>query len=93
MVLHYSSFINGIEQKGEGEIKVVDPSNGKVFATVSKVTVNQIEEVIERAYRAFEDWSQRLASERSRILFRAADKVREEAKDIGRLLAQEQGKA
>ncbi|HXL01808.1 MAG TPA: NAD-dependent succinate-semialdehyde dehydrogenase [Candidatus Atribacteria bacterium] len=93
MVLHYSSFINGIEQEGEGEIKVTDPSNGKVFATVSKVTANQIEEAIEGAYQAFQSWSQKLASERAHILFRAADKVREIAKDIGRLLAQEQGKA
>ncbi|MDI3543439.1 MAG: succinate-semialdehyde dehydrogenase / glutarate-semialdehyde dehydrogenase, partial [Candidatus Atribacteria bacterium] len=93
MVLHYSSFINGIEQRGEGEIKVVDPSNGKVFATVSKVTANQIEGAIEGAYQAFHSWSQKLAPERAHALFQAADKVREKAKDIGRLLAQEQGKA
>ncbi|MDK2897125.1 MAG: succinate-semialdehyde dehydrogenase / glutarate-semialdehyde dehydrogenase [Candidatus Atribacteria bacterium] len=92
-MLHYSSFINGRWQTGEGEIKVVDPSNGEIFATVSKVTVNQIKEAIEGAHQAFQDWSQRLASERARLLFQAAGKARERAENIGHLLAQEQGKA
>ncbi len=89
---HFNSFINGRWVEGEGHIEVTNPSNGEVFATVSKATLNQVKDAIDGTHKAFKSWSRRLALERSRLLFKAAQKVREQAGEIGDLLAREQGK-
>ncbi|MEN3203390.1 MAG: NAD-dependent succinate-semialdehyde dehydrogenase, partial [Atribacterota bacterium] len=92
-MLLYHSFINGQWEEGEGYIEVVDPSNGEIFAKVSKVTLDQLRRAIDGAHKAFQSWSKRLPIERTRLLLKAADCVRSRAKDIATLLAREQGKA
>jgi len=92
-VQHYQLFMNGKWEEGEGHFHVTNPSNGEVIATVAKVTLPQMKAAIEGAHAAFKVWSKKLAVERSRLLFRAAEKVRERAAEMGMLLAKEQGKA
>ncbi|MEN3186541.1 MAG: NAD-dependent succinate-semialdehyde dehydrogenase [Atribacterota bacterium] len=92
-MIHYQSFINGEWMEGEGVIEVVDPSLGEVFATVSKVTRAQLQKAIDGAHQAFISWSRKPAIERSRLLLKSAALVRENHKEIAKLLAQEQGKA
>ncbi|MGQ9622584.1 MAG: NAD-dependent succinate-semialdehyde dehydrogenase [Candidatus Caldatribacteriaceae bacterium] len=92
-MLSYHSFINGKWEEGVGVIEVVDPSNGEVFATVSKVTLEQLRQAIEGAHKAFRSWSKKLPIERTRLLLKAAENVRSRVKDIALLLAREQGKA
>jgi len=92
-VQYYHSFINGKWEEGEGSFEVTNPSNGEVIAAVSKVTLNQMKNTIDGAHVAFKIWSKKLAVERSRLLFKAAEKTREKAAEIGTILAKEQGKA
>jgi acyl-CoA reductase-like NAD-dependent aldehyde dehydrogenase len=93
-MLEYHSLISGEWVKGsEGVINVVDPSCGKVFATVSKLGRGQVAEAIEKAHQGFKEWSRTPALERSRTLLKCAVKVRERSEEIGKLLAQEQGKS
>lgn len=73
---YYHSFINGKWEEGEGSFEVTNPSNGEVIAAVSKVTLNQMKNTIDGAHVAFKIWSKKLAVERSRLLFKAAEKTR-----------------
>ncbi|NLJ37218.1 MAG: NAD-dependent succinate-semialdehyde dehydrogenase [Candidatus Atribacteria bacterium] len=90
---YYHSFINGKWEEGEGFFEVINPSNGEVIAAVTKVKLYQMKDAINSAHAAFKIWSKKLAIERSRLLFKAAEKVRERAAEMGKLLAKEQGKA
>ncbi len=92
-MLSYHSFINGKWEEGIGVVEVVDPSNGEVFATVSKVTLEQLRRAIGGAHTAFQSWSKKFPVERTRLLLKAAENVRSRSKDIATLLAREQGKA
>ncbi|HSV31109.1 MAG TPA: NAD-dependent succinate-semialdehyde dehydrogenase [Atribacteraceae bacterium] len=92
-MLHCKSLINGVWEDGDGVIEVQNPSNGEIFATVTKATESQVKQAIEGAHRAFKRWSKMLAMDRCRLLFKAADSVRRQSGEIGDLLAREQGKA
>ncbi|HOT05863.1 MAG TPA: aldehyde dehydrogenase family protein, partial [Atribacter sp.] len=86
---YYHSFINGKWEEGEGFFEVINPSNGEVIAAVTKVKLYQMKDAINSAHAAFKIWSKKLAIERSRLLFKAAEKVRERAAEMGKLLAKE----
>jgi betaine-aldehyde dehydrogenase len=73
---------------------VIEPGSGKPFAEVTEAGIQDVEQAVQTAHRAFaEGWWPRLsATERGRILLRASTLVRERLEDIAVVEARNAGK-
>jgi succinate-semialdehyde dehydrogenase/glutarate-semialdehyde dehydrogenase len=71
---------------------VVNPATGGVIGQVPHASAADLDRALAAAQRGFATWSRTAIEERSRILHRAADLVRERSADIGRIMTLEQGK-
>jgi len=76
---------------GEG-FAVNDPATGAIIATVPDLGAAETRAAIDAAKRALGGWRSRSAIERSQLLRRWADLIRENAEDIGAIESSEQGK-
>ncbi|MCM2504541.1 NAD-dependent succinate-semialdehyde dehydrogenase [Aureimonas altamirensis] len=94
MYPHTQLLIAGEWVNGEGgdSIDVVNPATGEVVGTVAKASTSDLDRALETADSAFRAWRKVPAVERSRLLRRAAEIVRERAGDIARIVTTEQGK-
>jgi acyl-CoA reductase-like NAD-dependent aldehyde dehydrogenase len=73
-------------------IDIVNPATGETIDHVPRGSPEDAGAAVEAAESAFPSWSEKTARERGMILFLAAAKIREQHKDLARLLTQEQGK-
>ena len=73
-------------------IEVKNPATGELIDRVPAGSAGDVAEAVEAAGAAFENWKKKGMRERGMILFHAAEKVREQHKDLARLLTMEQGK-
>ncbi len=73
-------------------IPVINPATGIVIDQVPDGTPSEVDEAVVAAAAAFDAWSGRTVRDRGMILFRAAARVREQARDLAGLLTAEQGK-
>jgi succinate-semialdehyde dehydrogenase/glutarate-semialdehyde dehydrogenase len=71
---------------------IVNPATGGVIGQVPHASPADLDRALAAAQRGFAVWSRTPIEERSRILHRAADLVRERSADIGRIMTLEQGK-
>src|SRR3989440_1356026 len=73
---------------------VIEPGTGKSFAEVAEAGIQDVEQAVQIANRAFEEgkWSRLSATERGRILLRASTLVRERLQDIAVVEARNAGK-
>jgi len=73
---------------------VFEPGTGKSFAEVAEAGIQDVEQAVQIANRAFEEgkWSRLSATERGRILLRASTLVRERLQDIAVVEARNAGK-
>jgi len=89
----YPFYIAGEEiYAGDGEIPVVNPADGGVFAYVPSATAEQVDHAVLRACEAFPAWSAQAPSGRGRLLRKSAEIVRSRAVDIAAMMTREQGK-
>ena len=79
-------FIDGqfVTGKGEAE-RVLNPSTGELLVEVREATVEQIDQAVKAASRAFETWSETTPMERSRLLLKLADAIEANAETFARL--------
>ena len=75
-----------------GRRAAVSPATGRPFAETTLLDAAQVGEAVEAARRAFPAWSRRSFRERGQVLRRAHDLLLEQAEEIARLIAREQGK-
>ncbi|MFT4150813.1 MAG: betaine-aldehyde dehydrogenase [Paracoccaceae bacterium] len=89
-----SHFVDGayVEDKAGTVIEVVYPATGEVIAVVHEATAAVIEAALSSAARAQAAWGAMKPVERSRILRRAADLIRERNPDLARLETLDTGK-
>ena len=93
MVKPAQMFIAGEWCDGQnGSAEVLDPATGETVGAVAISGPSDLDRALEAAETAFKSWSQTSAYERSAMLRKAADLLRERAEDIGRLMVREQGK-
>ena len=87
-------FINGQWQDAaDGRtLAVNNPATGKEIGRVAQAGKADLDLALAAAQKGFETWRDMTAAERSKIMRRAADLMRQRAGDIARLLTQEQGK-
>jgi acyl-CoA reductase-like NAD-dependent aldehyde dehydrogenase len=73
---------------------VLEPATGKPFAEVAEAGVEDVERAVQAAHRAFEDgpWPCMSATERGRVLLRAATLVRQRQEAIATVEARNAGK-
>ena len=77
----------------EGELKVVSPVDGKLIATVYQASVQDYNQVIEKAKEAFKYWRTVPAPKRGEIVRQIGLRLREYKDALGRLVSYEMGKS
>ncbi|WP_353235602.1 NAD-dependent succinate-semialdehyde dehydrogenase [Diaphorobacter ruginosibacter] len=87
-------YIDGRFLSADGRVTqpVYDPATGSVLAQLPHASREDLDQALQTAHRAFEGWRNTSPLERSAILRRAADFLRERARDIGTNISLDQGK-
>ena len=92
----YQMFINGewVSSKSAKTFPVYDPSTEEVIAQVPDANADDVNRAVAAAKAAFEDgpWASTTAQERGRVLFRMADKVRQNLAALAELECRNTGK-
>lgn len=89
-----SHFVDGhyVEDADGAPLDVIYPATGKVIARLHSATPAIIEQAVAAAKRAQKEWASRTATERGRVLRRAADIMRERNHDLSVLETYDTGK-
>ncbi|WP_017729454.1 NAD-dependent succinate-semialdehyde dehydrogenase [Halalkalibacterium ligniniphilum] len=88
----YRIYIDGKWLETEEMIEVVNPATNVAFATVPKGGAEEAVAAVDAAHRAFPEWSQRPAHERSELLQNWFRLIDEHKQDIAEVMTREQGK-
>jgi acyl-CoA reductase-like NAD-dependent aldehyde dehydrogenase len=86
--------IGGTDAASENDrwIPVVNPATGEQVDRVPEGSPDDMNRAVDAADAAFSGWKKKTLRERGIILFHAAGRVREQHKELARLLTTEQGK-
>ena len=89
-----SLYIDGqfIHGGGRKEQDILNPASNAVIGKLPHATREDLDQALAAAAKAFESWKRTSPLERSKILRRAAELMRERAADIGRGITLDQGK-
>src|SRR5213083_1543727 len=92
----YQMYVNGewVESKSSKTFPVYDPATEEVIAQVPDSNADDVDRAVAAAKSAFEDgpWATTTAQERGRVLFRLADKVRQNLPTLAELECRNTGK-
>ncbi|MCW2119362.1 MULTISPECIES: aldehyde dehydrogenase family protein [Flavobacterium] len=93
-IQHYKCYINGewLDSSTRDSIKVENPANLEVFATVTACSKEDVQYALESSEKAQLAWQLTPAHQRALYLFAIADKLKEERDHFAKLLVLEQGK-
>ena len=87
------SFIAGGQHTNSGDpLDVVNPAEGRAFASVAAASAADVDAAVRAAAGAQRTWSELAVSKRGEILGRAAHNVEEHLDELTALLTREQGK-
>jgi acyl-CoA reductase-like NAD-dependent aldehyde dehydrogenase len=93
MTTYAGSFIAGERHHNAGDpLEVVNPAEGRAFASVAAASAQDVEAAVQAAARAFGAWSALAVSKRGELVGRAAHHVEEHLDELIPLLTREQGK-
>lgn len=85
--------INGKLLNGEGEkLPVYNPATGEVLLEIAEATPAQVDEAVNAADAAFEQWGQTTPKERAEALLKIADVIEQNAEAFAKLESQNCGK-
>ena len=89
-----SHFVGGryLEDSAGAPIEVIYPATGEVIAVLHEATPAVVEAALASAQRAQRDWAAMKPVERSRILRRAADMIRDRGEELAQLETLDTGK-
>ncbi len=87
-------FIDGSWRDGtSGKVEpILNPATGKLIGTVAHASIPDLDDALESAVRGFELWRRTSSFERYKLMRGAAEKLRERAASIARIMTLEQGK-
>ncbi len=90
----YENFINGkfSASSSQEQVEVTNPSTGESICTVPESSEADIARAISSAESALRDWSRLPAIERAGFLRQIAEKIRQNAEPLARIITEEQGK-
>src|SRR3984885_1429419 len=94
MYPHVSFFIEGAWAPALAgrSLPVVNPATGDAIGTVAHAERSDLDHALEAADRGFRAWRKVSAFDRSKVMRKAADLLRDRADKIAPLLTMEQGK-
>jgi len=81
-----------LQGSGGDKIPVVNPATEETIGWVAKAEKPDLEQAVAAAVKGFRVWRRMSALDRSKVMRKAADIIRERADDIARALTTEQGK-
>lgn len=73
-------------------VTTIDPSTGRLLATYEETTAEELDELLDRAHLAAQDWGQTPPTERANGLHRLAIALRERQEELAWLATKEMGK-
>ncbi|WP_062226338.1 aldehyde dehydrogenase family protein [Aureimonas frigidaquae] len=86
-------FIDGAFRPGKGAaVPVVNPATGQEVGTIPATEVDELNEAVDAARRAFTSWSRLNARKRADALHRLGDAIARDADAMARIMTAEQGK-
>lgn len=92
----YQMYVNGewVDSKSNKIFPVIDPATEEVIAQVPDANADDVNRAVAAAKAAFESgtWASTTAQERGRVLFRLADKIRQNAAMLAELECRNTGK-
>ncbi|MBL8651779.1 MAG: aldehyde dehydrogenase family protein [Sphingopyxis sp.] len=88
----YSMLIDGALTGSDGEIEVINPATGEVFASAPDCSEAQLDAAVTAANRAFKSWRNVPIEERQACLLKAADILAAHTEELARLFTREQGR-
>ncbi|HWY59465.1 MAG TPA: aldehyde dehydrogenase family protein [Terriglobales bacterium] len=92
----YQMYVNGewVDSKSNKTFPVYDPATEEVIAQVPEANADDVNRAVSAAKAAFENgpWASTTAQERGRVLFRLADKIRQNAAMLAELESRNTGK-
>ncbi len=88
----YKLLINGELVAGDSTMPVVNPATEEVLADCPRASEAQLDAAVAAAKAAFPAWSATSIDARKEIVLKIADVVEANAKELGQLLTEEQGK-
>jgi 1-pyrroline-5-carboxylate dehydrogenase len=89
----YDLWIGGAPQKGDGTFRSLNPSHpAEVVGVHQRATAAQAAQAIESAHSFFPEWAATPASERVRLVVKAADLLRQRKSEYNAWLVMESGK-
>ena len=92
----YQLYINGewVESNSDKTFPVYDPSTEEVLAQVPDATAKDVDRAVAAAKTAFEEgpWATTTPQERGRVLFRLAEKIRQNSGMLAELECRNTGK-
>jgi len=93
-MIHAQSYINGQLEKGEenSTFSNLNPATGAEIGSVHVATSSQIEQAIQSAKDGFKVWSNTSPEERAKVLFRAAEILRDRNDEIAKIEVEDTGK-
>ena len=81
-----------VEANNSATFPIINPATGEIVDTAPKGAREDAKRAIDAAYEAFQGWSSTPASERAKLLFKAAQIVRDNQKELAQCDTMEQGK-
>ncbi len=93
MTDEYKVLIGGkwCEAASGERMEVTNPANGKPFASVPRCGPEDVEKAVAAAVKAAPEWGERPVSERSKLLLKLSQLVRDNLEDLAKLETMEQG--
>ncbi|EAW25659.1 NAD-dependent succinate-semialdehyde dehydrogenase [Aspergillus fischeri NRRL 181] len=93
-LFHTRAYSHGtcIEAKGGGVFDVEDPGTGKVFASCPDLTVEDIEDVVQSSYKAFQSYRLVNPRVRAQLLLKWHELICDNRDDLATILCYESGK-
>lgn len=81
-----------VQSKTTQYIPLLDPSTNELIAQVPCTTKQEIDQTVQVAKEAFKTWKNVPVTERARLFFKYQEVLKQNQKDLARILSQENGK-
>ena len=90
----YQLFIDGewVEPSGKDYLETTNPATGEVITEIANASDADVDLAVKAAREALEDFGQSTTGERSKLLFKIADIIEENADRLARIESTENGK-
>lgn len=91
--MQVSLFIDGTRHVGDGtSFEVINPATEAVAASGNMASLEQLDQAVAAARRAFPGWSATSDAERTSLMHQIADRIEANSDELARIIVQEQGK-